>query len=67
MQGKNWVNAPYKNLEIKGMEWDYVRNESLGGDGMGDLLKYGGGERQQEILATPDEGRGVGLSKVKLL
>ena len=44
-----------------------MRNESLGGDGMGDLLKYGGGERQQEILATPDEGRGVGLSKVKLL
>ena len=34
---------------------------------MGDLLKYGGGELQQEILATPDEGRGVGLSKVKLL
>lgn len=44
-----------------------MRNESLGGDGMGDLSKYGGGERQQEILATPDKGRGVGLLKVKLL
>jgi hypothetical protein len=30
---------------------------------MGDLMWYGLGKLQQEILATLDEGRGMGLSE----